>query len=372
MKKTNIKSLFISFCTMAAAFVLLLSFMTSPIASASAANDTTFVSNYSANLAVTVIDDEGNTRTPNSSENVSLYDGNNITTNYACHTFNWSDVEYFRLAFNTAGAEPSENGFNYTYTVSWLPQLVTDGQARFDAAYAVHKEIYNGVDEDSIKSINFLIDNNTLSTGNNFSAWDILEDHEEEVSYQTRGGWGLYIFSLQYNNEVVTSAVYELKPTEITPSTAAPEITFTKQSSDHDIRNAYLFSIDFTKDDTYKYVNRENIVWSVNGRGKDGKTYVLTPSDIIGNESAAMPDDSVLRNGLTFKFDPPVQGTWTVTCTVYDDNGAKVQQVPSEQISTIKGVSESTIIWIIVGCVAAVIVIVAIIIACTIKREKVY
>lgn len=367
MKKTNTKSLLISLCFAVAAFVLLLTFVASPVTSAKADTTATFVSNYSQKITVNVIDDQGNNRTPNSSESVILHDpSNNITPDYARQTFNWSNVKYFGLAFDTENTQPGENGYNYTYTVSWTPQLVTaEGHVRFDAAHAVHKEIYNGENETTIKPLNFLIDNNTLATGNNVTAGDILGE-----TYQTHGGWGLYIFSLQYNNDVMTSAVYELLPTEVTDQSQAPVLSFTTQGSDHDIRSAYLFQID----DEYKFVNRDHIVWSVNGRGKDGKSYVLTPSDIVGNESSAMPDNAVLRTGPTFKFDPPIQGTWTVTCTVYadDDHTVIAQKVTSDQISTITGVSESTIIWIIVGCVAAVIVIVAIIIAFTIKREKVY
>lgn len=367
MKKVKSHSLFISFCLVAAVFMLMLSFLAMPASTTFAESAANFA--YSENLTVSVRNHQGIVDN-GTAGTVSLVNGSTTTADYASRTLNWADVRNFSLSFNT-NSLPEADSYTYSYTVTWAPQTISNGQVSFNTEYASTKTIKSASNvskENIVSSLNFFIDDNRMAGDNNITASDIFEDN-----YNVKfGGWGTYLFSFECGG-ISSSAVYELKPTDIS-TLETPKLTVTEKGmSNTGSGSAYIISVD----ESYKYVNRELIKWSVSGKDRDGKEYVLAPADkeISGNQDKATlePNDAIIRTGLSFTFDPKIEGTWAVRCDILDaPNGTTVKSASTTQLSTIEGFSPMTIVWIVVGCVLAVALIVTIIIVVKVKKEKVY
>lgn len=371
MKKVKSKSLMISFGVIAAATVLATGFLAMPTSlTTSAETAGTFA--YSENLSVVAHKDATTTETGLRST-ITLVNGNNSTPNYEAHSFDWADIKFFELSFN-ANALPELPKYSYSYSVTWAPQTIADSTVDFNKEYATTKTIFSArdVDKDAVKTkINFFIDDNHMEGENNFTASSTAMKDNEAYNF-TFGGWGTYLFSFECNG-VSSSAVYELKPTDIS-TLQAPELTVKENGISNSGKGTkYIVSVD----DSYKYVNRALIRWSVNGKDRDGKEYVLAPADkeIAGNQDKATiePNNAVVRTGLSFNFDPKREGTWTVKCDILDaPDGTSVKNATTKQLSNIEGFSSSSIIWIIVGCAVAIAIIVTVIIVVKVKKEKVY
>ena len=310
---------------------------------------------------------------------IQLNNGSSTVDNWKSETYAWKDIRNFKITLNTDALADAEF-YNYKYTLSWTPELIkevldpdtdqTRKVASFDTNHTITVDLLapdETVTKDKIvKELYFTIDSNTIPGENVFIGSSTLGE-----KYTKRGGMGLYIFSYQ---DPVTGAkqsqIFQLKPDSV-ESLSKPIISVKAISSKGSVKDAFLFSIDAS----YKFVNREQIYWSVTGTGKDGRSYVLTPEEIKNpnTTNAIFPHESVERTGQSFTFDPGIEGTWIAECLIRDEalNPTNIRVI-SPKVSTVKGLSTQSIIWIVVGAAAAAGIAVAVVIVISIKKEKVY
>ena len=302
---------------------------------------------------------------------IKLNNGSSTVDNWKSETYAWKDIRNFKITLNTDALADAEF-YNYKYTLSWTPELIKDKQALFDTDHTITVDLLalapdETVTKDKIvKELYFTIDSNTIPGENVYIGSSTLGE-----KYTKRGGMGLYIFSYQ---DPVTGAkqsqVFQLKPDSV-ESLSKPIISVKAISSKGSVKDAFLFSIDAS----YKFVNREQIYWSVTGTGKDGRSYVLTPEEITNpnTTNAIFPHESVERRGQSFTFDPGIEGTWKAECRIFKEDLTTTHEVAiSAKVSTVKGLSTQSIIWIVVGAAAAAGIAVAVVIVISIKKEKVY
>lgn len=309
---------------------------------------------------------------------IQLNNGSSTVDNWKSETYAWKDIRNFKITLNTDALADAEF-YNYKYTLSWTPELikeVTDPDtdqtrkvASFDTDHTVTVDLLTGTvstKDEIVKELYFTIDSNTIPGENVYIGSSTLGE-----KYTKRGGMGLYIFSYQ---DPVTGAkqsqIFQLKP-DFVESLSKPIISVKAISSKGSVKDAFLFSIDAS----YKFVNRKQIYWSVTGTGKDGRSYVLTPEDITNPNTinAIFPHESVERRGQSFTFDPGIEGTWKAECRIFKEDLTTTHEVAiSAKVSTVKGLSTQSIIWIVVGAAAAAGIAVAVVIVISIKKEKVY
>ena len=299
---------------------------------------------------------------------IQLNNGSSTVDNWKSETYAWKDIRNFKVTLNTDALADAES-YNYKYTLSWTPELIKNNKALFDTDHTVTIDLASGEDvakDDIIKELYFTVDSNTVAGQNVYIGSNTLGE-----KYTKRGGMGLYIFSYQ---DPVTGAkqsqIFQLKP-ESVESLSKPIISVKAISSKESVKDAFLFSIDAS----YKFVDREQIYWSVTGTGKDGRSYVLTPEEITNpnTTNAIFPQQAVERRGQSFTFDPGIEGTWKAECRIFKEDLTTTHEVAvSEKVSTVKGLSTQSIIWIVVGAAAAAGIAVAVVIVISIKKEKVY
>lgn len=302
---------------------------------------------------------------------IQLNNGSSTVDNWKSETYAWKDIRNFKITLNTDALADAEF-YNYKYTLSWTPELIKDKQALFDTDHTITVDLLalapdETVTKDKIvKELYFTIDSNAIPGENVYIGSSTLGE-----KYTKRGGMGLYIFSYQ---DPVTGAkqsqIFQLKPDSV-ESLSKPIISVKAISSKGSVKDAFLFSIDAS----YKFVNREQIYWSVTGTGKDGRSYVLTPEEITNpnTTNAIFPHESVERRGQSFTFDPGIEGTWKAECRIFKEDLTTTHEVAiSAKVSTVKGLSTQSIIWIVVGAAAAAGIAVAVVIVISIKKEKVY
>lgn len=302
---------------------------------------------------------------------IKLNNGSSTVDNWKSETYAWKDIRNFKITLNTDALADAEF-YNYKYTLSWTPELIKDKQALFDTDHTITVDLLalapdETVTKDKIvKELYFTIDSNTIPGENVYIGSSTLGE-----KYTKRGGMGLYIFS--YQDQVTgakQSQIFQLKPDSV-ESLSKPIISVKAISSKGSVKDAFLFSIDAS----YKFVNREQIYWSVTGTGKDGRSYVLTPEEITNpnTTNAIFPHESVERRGQSFTFDPGIEGTWKAECRIFKEDLTTTHEVAiSAKVSTVKGLSTQSIIWIVVGAAAAAGIAVAVVIVISIKKEKVY
>lgn len=299
---------------------------------------------------------------------IQLNNGSSTVDNWKAETYAWKDIHNFKITLNTDALADAEF-YNYKYTLSWTPELIKDKQALFDTDHTVTVDLLTGTvstKDEIVKELYFTVDSNNIAGQNVYIGSNTLGE-----KYTKRGGMGLYIFSYQ---DPVTGAkqsqIFQLKPDSV-ESLSKPIISIKAISSKGSLKDAFLFSIDAS----YKFVDREQIYWSVTGTGKDGRSYVLTPEEITNpnTTNAIFPHQSVERRGQSFKFDPGIEGTWKAECRIFKEDLTTTHEVAiSAKVSTVKGLSTQSIIWIVVGAAAAAGIAVAVVIVISIKKEKVY
>lgn len=300
---------------------------------------------------------------------IKLKNASSTVDNWKSETYAWKDIRNFKITLNTDALADAEF-YNYKYTLSWTPELIKDKQALFDTDHTITVDLLTGTvstKDKIVKELYFTIDSNTIPGENVYIGSSTLGE-----KYTKRGGMGLYIFSYQ---DPVTGAkqsqIFQLKPDSVESLSKPPIISVKAISSKGSVKDAFLFSIDAS----YKFVNREQIYWSVTGTGKDGRSYVLTPEEITNpnTTNAIFPHESVERRGQSFTFDPGIEGTWKAECRIFKEDLTTTHEVAiSAKVSTVKGLSTQSIIWIVVGAAAAAGIAVAVVIVISIKKEKVY
>ena len=381
MKKTKTFNwTFLSLALVAMSVLLFASVFALPTSSAGAASTYAF----SNELSVTVQNRDNQTLQPVSTETTTLRYNNEEEADYSVQTFNWADVRNFVVSFNTDSLVEA-NSYSYSYSVSWTPAIITDGVADFTIEAAQPRELINqtvttneqaSARDQIVSNLTFAIDNLLAGSGqNNFTASTVFSQTQDagSSSYDLHGGWGLYIFSFNCNNSY-TSAVFQILPTDVSALTEQPSVTVSEESSQEGMQSAYRFFLN----SECQFINRDYIVWSIEGTGRDGLTYVLTPQDITDSSlEHALTTGAIYRNGPSYFFDTEVEGTWTAVCRIYDEDpdnaGAEpVYTIRSAQVSTSQGMAPNTIIWIVVGVAAAAAIIVGIVVGVSIKKERVY
>lgn len=381
MKKTKTFNwTFLSLALVAMSVLLFASIFALPTSSAGAASTYAF----SNELSVTVQNRDNQTLQPDSTETATLRYNNEEEADYSVQTFNWADVRNFVVSFNTDSLVEA-NSYNYSYSVSWTPAIITDGVADFTIEAAQPRELINqtvttseqaSAKDQIVSNLTFAIDNLLAGSGqNSFTASTVFAQTQDAGSsnYDLHGGWGLYIFSFNCNDSY-TSAVFQILPTDVSTLTEQPSVTVSEESSQEGMQAAYLFSLS----PECQFLNRDYIVWSIEGTGRDGLTYVLTPQDITDSSiEHALTTGAIYRNGPSYFFDTEVEGTWTAVCRIYDEDpdnaGAEpVYTIRSAQVSTSQGMAPNTIVWIVVGVAAAAAIIVGIVVGVSIKKERVY
>lgn len=334
--------------------------------------DSNLLASYSENFNVTMQNQDGETIDAGSGATSLIY-GGTTTNDYAYSTLNWADLRNFVIDFDVS-ILPDATNFEYSYSVSWTPAIITDGKADFSTAHTVTNEIFSKTAKtksDVITQFNFIIDDLSMTGENVFRASEILD--ETNGLYQSHGGWGLYVFSFNYSQTgSLTSQVFEVKPTDVN-TLEEPSVKITEKASNLGMKSSYLFTLS----DSFKYVDRSLMVWYIEGTGRDGLKYVLTPDDIKEISDRPIYDtSSYYRNGYSFDFDTSIEGTWVATCKIYtqtpEENVEPKYIVSSAEVSTEKGMSTQAIIWIVVGAAIVASIIVAITIVLSIKRERVY
>lgn len=366
MKRSNLKSYPVILMLIAIISIIITSTAISPISNVEAYSY--LGSNYSSNITVRAYNHEGGTQTPNANGSVTLVDSSSTSTpGYAYQSYSWKDIRNFEITFNIDSLPDDAEKYNYGYTVSWTPQLITNGKAEFDTEHTITAPILINTatsKDDIVSKINFMIDDNTMESTVKFTGNDVLGD-----DYILRGGWGLYIFSFEHDG-VSQSAIFELRPEDVN-SLPTPEITYEKVSSNEGINDAFLFKLN----EEYKYINREQIKWYVTGTAKDGRKFVLTPSDVTSEnvENTIYGDDSIIRTSYSFKLDTKIEGTWQIKCEIFDqDCSTLITTVTGPKVSTVVGYPTQTIIWIVVSAAVVAAIIVTVVIVLSIKKEKVY
>lgn len=384
MKKTKTFNwTFLSLALVAMSVLLFASIFALPTSSAGAASTYAF----SNELSVTVQNRDNQTLQPVSTETATLrYNNDEEKGDYSVQTYRWADVKNFVVSFDTSSL-PNADSYSYSYSVSWTPAIITKGVADFTIEAAQTKELINETveeDEDEsakekiVKNLTFAIDNLQANSGErNFSASTVFAQNQDQdagsSNYDLHGGWGLYIFSFNYNGSN-TSAVFQILPTDVSALTEQPSVTVSEESSQEGMQSAYRFFLN----SECQFINRDYIVWSIEGTGRDGLTYVLTPQDITDSSlEHALTTGAIYRNGPSYFFDTEVEGTWTAVCRIYDEDpgnaGAEpVYTIRSAQVSTSQGMAPNTIIWIVVGVAAAAAIIVGVVVGISIKKERVY
>lgn len=299
---------------------------------------------------------------------IQLNNGSSTVDNWKVETYAWKDIRNFKVTLNTAALADAES-YNYTYTLSWTPELIKNNKALFDTDHTVTVDLLNGTastKDEIVKELYFTVDSNNVAGQNVYIGSNKLGE-----KYAKRGGMGLYIFT--YHDPVTgakQSQIFQLKPDSV-ESLSKPIISVKAISSKESVKDAFRFSIDAS----YKFVDREQIYWSVTGTGKDGRSYVLTPEEITNpnTTNAIFPQQAVERRGQSFTFDPGIEGTWKAECRIFKEDLTTTHEVAvSEKVSTVKGLSTQSIIWIVVGAAAAAGIAVAVVIVISIKKEKVY
>lgn len=297
---------------------------------------------------------------------------NETTDDYTIKTVNWSELRNFVISYDTSLLPSNAESYTYAYTVSWTPNIISNNIADFSGAETITSNIVRETVKnktDVQTSIIFTIDNIALSQEKYYTASNLLVNQQNN-SYSLHGGWGLYIFSFEYNG-TSTSVVFQVLPTDIS-ALAKPEIIIDEISSNYNMKSAYVFSLP----EEYKFVNRDLITWSIKGTGRDGLTYVLTPSDVEDAEveHPIFNTNAYYRNGISFTFDTEIEGSWTAVCEIYQtaDGASPKYTVTSSTVSTTEGMPPLTIVWIVVGSAVAAAIIVAVVIGLSVKKERVY
>ena len=326
---------------------------------------------FSDKISVKAFNDEGSEQTTSPASITLVSPDGTSTPNYTSYSYNWSNIEYFEITLDTSSL-PDAKEYNYNFTVTWSPSYITNSTANLQVNHIVQEVIFSekvSSKDDITTSFKFYVGNQedqALPSGSYAGSEKLGADFTEY------GGWGLYVFSFTYQ-DTIQSALFELKPDDVLspPLSRDPVLSYQIQPSSTGLRSAYLFSVD----EGFKYVNGYQIVWSGTGTAADGRSFVFFEEDKTSpTQNVLYPTTSEsLRYGHTFLFDPPWEGSWTITCEIYDKDLQKTgYKAVSEQLSTVEGFDNMLIVWIVVAAAVVIAIIVGVVIYISIKKEKVY
>lgn len=328
-----------------------------------------------------------------SSISISMYDNNNheivsteknVTVNDEPGKFystNWKDIAYFDIDCSGIAIEAGLDNYSFQYNITWAPiELVEDGSISLQTDWVEQGTVLTGTKTQAsaiTKQIRFYIaDIGTLDSHSyNASSTYIGTGSSRstlKAKQETRGAWGVYQFTFKVNENSYVSKLFEVKPTKVETISTDLEVKSTTSRSKYSINNAYTLTVE---GDEYQYVNRENLVWKISGKGADGKSYVLLPEDIEEGDTTTkslISDNSFNRTGTTFVFDTETGGNWQITCEAKSTDGLNDKVSEAVEVSTIRLVPSYLYIIIIGAAVVAAIIILVIVIVVTKKKEKIW
>ena len=290
---------------------------------------------------------------------------NNIGETVEYNVFSWREISHMTFNFS-ADLRGSPNTYvNSTFVVGNVQteNLATDdGQMEYVTLFS--NKISNNAF--SVPNFHFYFDNDSSITetairkiGNDFGLYKFEFSYtlvEDGVGHPISIG-AMYVAILPDDIDEVVSSI-PLSTLGLTYSV----------SSSNKLMNIYKLTL--SMEDEFKYVNPSRLVWTVVGKNRNNIDYVLTPEmkessiDYSGYHviwESQMPTEP---EGVSFVFDSNnIEGTWIVTCTIYDSEDNVKATVHSESLSTLKAPRKSYL-WLIillgslllVGGVVAVIV----------------
>ena len=323
---------------------------------------------------------------------------NNSATNTSqtieCTNYNWKDIKYFKITLDTSNWTGESEVIKYNYSVTYFPNGVDNGEIKYDTLALLNAPIYPMNSESGyataetkdgiVDELIFFIDDNqhlyeapfTPTNTPMANANDVFAENESAVDYSLQGGYGTYVFTFTCSDkETSGSRMYNIIPTELSTLKDEKLTIYNKTvSSTTSINNAYEFSIP----DAFCYIPRNYIRWKIRGSGADGTKYVLLESDKTAeNDTPLYTKENAIKNtGISFILDTKIQGTWIAEVIIddgqLDENGisANLKRATSDEVSTIKPFSTTSIIWIVAGISVVAVGIVATIIIVNIKKEK--
>ena len=305
-------------------------------------------------------------------------DGENVTY----QSILWKDITYFEIDCSGIAIDTGRESYDFQYNITWAPTKIINNELNIDTDWTVKGATVcrgRATTSSSItKKIRFYISDIREVDAHYYNASQAYigtgsSRKSLQSKQEARGAWGVYQFTFKVNDEdTYSSKLFEVKPTNIEDISAKLEVSSTPIRSKKTIDNAYSLAI---KSDEYKFVDRENLVWKVTGKGSDGKSYVLLPEDKESSDTTTqtiIADNSYNRTGTTFVFDPDIAGHWEITCEAKSSDGLNDKVSKPIEVSTVKIVPSYLYIIIIGAAVVVAVVILVVIIVVTKKKEKIW
>lgn len=135
-------------------------------------------------------------------------------------------------------------------------------------------------------------------------------------------GWGIYKFTLSVGSDkTFTSSLYNIIPNG---DLYEPIFNVREKKNESESHNDFVCNI-LNKDD-FKYADTSKITWYVEGVDENNKHYCLTTAD--RNSTYNNPlynNDEIERNGLSFTFNPKIDGKWSIHCVFKPDESKYVE-----------------------------------------------
>ena len=286
---------------------------------------------------------------------------------YYC--FNWRDLESLRFRFNS---------------------FIQDSKYTFKS----YKFLLTYVEDDNLSTPFGTKDPEILYQGNissnTFSSFDFYyyidsDSSINETATRSKGkDYGLYKFDFVYTYEEDGVDV-SVSIGDICVAVLPDDIDDINPSSDPNLRLQYSVSSSnklmnvfnlYLSSDIYNYVKSSYIQWTAVGFDKSNHGYILTSQMREDNPAyanytslydAKEPSELV---GRSFIFDSQdIEGTWSITCTIYNSDGTEKQSLTINDLSTIKQESPSYV-WLILLIIGSILLIGGIITFIVLYKKK--
>lgn len=278
----------------------------------------------------------------NTKKTVSAEDGEKT---FYC--MNWRDISSITFQFSHSLTNSKYIFTNYEFLVSFVqtenletsfghddnPKTLASGT--ISGNIPSFSNVYYYFDKDANTS-----DSDLKFNGNDFGIYKFdfnytfLEDAEPDREAHTFSIGELYIAIVPDNIDDI--------------SVERLGLTYTVASSNA-LMNIY--NIAFSNPDIFRYVNPKYIKWTVSGKDKGGKNYVLTKKERDDNHPLyyyiweALPTE--MQEGASFILDTnDIEGSWVVHCTIYNTDGTEKLSLSTRTLTTVKHKVKSYL-WLI-------------------------
>lgn len=288
------------------------------------------------------------------------------TGNVSYYCFKWRDLENLQFNFSADLSSETTTFSSYQFLVTNLQTDdltssfgVSEPTVLYEGSIYSNKfsefTIYYYIDSDSQIS-----ESATTKKGNDFGLYKFDFNYtstEDEVTRKVSIG-EIYV-------AILPDDVDEIEPSNL-------KILYSVSSSN---KLMNIFKL-YLSNDSYKYVNPKYIQWNVVGIDKTNTEYVL--SEKIKNDTPAYANyhyiwsaqSPVETFGTNFIFDSnDIEGTWTVFCTITNEDGVEKLKLTQNDLSTIK-YQKPSYIWLIIVIIVVVFVLIAIITLIILKKKR--